>query len=524
MHTNYYFLKALAARLDAKLTGWVIGTCFSQEKDEVVIGFYADRQEFYIKAVMQPDFATLVFYDEFRRAKQNSVDLFSEMYGCQVQQVVGYKNERAFGILLENGFLLVFKLFGNRSNLLLFQEGAFKEMFRHKLIADQHLTPAGFHRRIDQTFQNFAAQGFSIQKIYPTFGKIILQYIESQHLNTPEATWEFVQDLVGQLIHPQFYITQLPPKPRLAPETHLLLLPLGNIQFQTDDPLEAANRFYGAYARINFFEKERNAVLRSLEKRKAQTENYLLKGYEKRSELENESRNEQFANILMANLHVLETGMEKAELYDFYHDKPIVIKLKKDLSPQKNAEIYYRKAKNSGIEIQKLRQILTAKEAELLKIEERLTELATLDNLKTLRKYLKDNGLDNEKNNPDLPDLFKSYNYLGFEIKVGKNAKNNDLLLQRYAYKEDLWLHAKDVTGSHVIIKYQAGKTFPEPVIEKAAGLAAWYSKNRKENLCAVIVTPKKYVRKTKDLVEGQVIVEKETVLLVEPCPPPSLL
>jgi predicted ribosome quality control (RQC) complex YloA/Tae2 family protein len=82
-----------------------------------------------------------------------------------------------------------------------------------------------------------------------------------------------------------------------------------------------------------------------------------------------------------------------------------------------------------------------------------------------------------------------------------------------------LWLHAKDVSGSHVIIKYQAGKNFPEPVIERAAGLAAFFSKLRTDSLCPVIVTPKKYVRKPKGLPEGAVVVDREKVLMVVPIP-----
>ena len=97
---------------------------------------------------------------------------------------------------------------------------------------------------------------------------------------------------------------------------------------------------------------------------------------------------------------------------------------------------------------------------------------------------------------------------------VGKSAKNNDLLTQKYTYKEDLWLHAKDVAGSHVVVKYQAGKTFPETVIEKAAQLAGWYSKRKNDSLCPVLYTPKKFVRKPKGAEPGEVIVEREKVIL----------
>ncbi len=100
---------------------------------------------------------------------------------------------------------------------------------------------------------------------------------------------------------------------------------------------------------------------------------------------------------------------------------------------------------------------------------------------------------------------------------MGKNAAGNDELTLKYSFKEDLWLHVKDVAGSHVIIKYQAGKKFPKDVIERAAQLAAYNSKRKNETLCPVVVTPKKFVRKRKGDPPGAVVVEREEVIMVEP-------
>jgi hypothetical protein len=58
------------------LKGWSVATCFSQEKDELVLGFVKDKEEFYIKAILKSDFACLVFPPSFQRARKNSVDLF----------------------------------------------------------------------------------------------------------------------------------------------------------------------------------------------------------------------------------------------------------------------------------------------------------------------------------------------------------------------------------------------------------------------------------------------------------------
>ncbi len=77
----------------------------------------------------------------------------------------------------------------------------------------------------------------------------------------------------------------------------------------------------------------------------------------------------------------------------------------------------------------------------------------------------------------------------------------------------------KMYAGSHVLIKHQAGKKIPKDVIERAAQLAAYYSKRKNETLCPVAVTPKKFVRKRKGDPAGMVVVEKEDTILVEPKP-----
>ena len=130
---------------------------------------------------------------------------------------------------------------------------------------------------------------------------------------------------------------------------------------------------------------------------------------------------------------------------------------------------------------------------------------------------MKNNLIKTSKESPPETPRFKMYEHMGFRILVGRNAKNNDELTFQYGYKEDLWLHAKDVKGSHVLIKYQSGQNFPKPVIRYAAELAGYYSGNKNANTCPVIYTPRKYVRKSKGLPAGAVMVDKEEIIFVNP-------
>ncbi|HEY6436189.1 MAG TPA: NFACT RNA binding domain-containing protein, partial [Ignavibacteriaceae bacterium] len=220
----------------------------------------------------------------------------------------------------------------------------------------------------------------------------------------------------------------------------------------------------------------------------------------------------------MANLHQMKTGDEKVLLTNFYGDnKPVEIKLKKELTPQKNAEVFYRKSKNQLIELQRFTEGIAAKQKEITTLQEKIRVLEKIDDLKSLQSFIDTSGLKQEANKTEKPLPYHEVEYNGYKIWIGKNAQHNDTLTLKHTFKEDLWLHAKDVAGSHVVVKYQAGKKFPKDVIERAAQLAAFHSKRKTDSLCPVAYTLKKYVRKRKGDPAGAVVVEREDVILVEP-------
>jgi predicted ribosome quality control (RQC) complex YloA/Tae2 family protein len=109
---------------------------------------------------------------------------------------------------------------------------------------------------------------------------------------------------------------------------------------------------------------------------------------------------------------------------------------------------------------------------------------------------------------------------MGYDIFVGKNAANNDVLTFQYAKKNDIWLHARNSAGSHVVIRNKAEGIVPKPVLLVAAGIAAYYSKEKGSGMVAVAYTYKKFVRKPKGAAPGEVVMEKETVIDASPSIP----
>ncbi len=518
MHNNYYFLKHLSQALAKPLTGMEFSTCFSQNKDELVLGFSNPEREFWIRAVLVSNFNALVFPETFLRTRRNSVNLFESALGQAVVGVRQYLNERCFSVELSHGFSLLFKLFGNRSNVILCKNGKAHDLFLKKYPQDGEILLDALDRPIEQTPEALAGKG--LRKVFPTFGREVQEYLEMRDYDVSPSVrqWELIEQLLEELNEPTFYVFQDgEQRPSL-----LLFAPTDSCLFTTQNPLEAANEYFRLLAKVLFLEKEKRPAMQKVEKRISQAQSYIAKNQKKLYELEHESRHEELGHIIMANLHQIPARSKQVELFDFYNDTPIRIKLNEKLTAQKNAEVYYRKAKNQKIEIQKIKENINAKEDELLMLEMHYAALIPIENVKELRKYLKKHGLDKEQTQKSILP-FRKFKYADFDILVGKNAQSNDTLTQQYAFKEDLWLHARDVSGSHVVIKYKAGKGFPQPVLEKAAALAAYYSQRKHDSLCPVIYTPKKFVRKPKGAAPGAVVVEREEVIMVTPTPPSQL-
>ena len=513
MHNNYYFLRQLSSQLNEKIVGYSVVSCFSQNKDELIIELNNSRDSFFIKTNLAPGFCCISFPENFHRARKNSVDLFKDIILRKVIVVIQFENERSFLLELEDGYSLVFKMHNNFANVLCLKNEVVKEIFRNHLTTDFEIMPEKMHRSIDFSKESFLKNSSSLSSVYFTFGKLVWGYLEERNFGQVEKDnqWSLFEQTLRLLKNPRYYLIDR--KGKLV----FSLLPLGTIIKELSDPIPAINEFSDRLIRDQVFFQEKSNVLHQLKTKLKGSESYFKKNTQKLNELINDHHYQLWGDLLMANLNNVKTGQEKIFLQSFYDQSLVEIKLKKELNPQKNAEVFYRKAKNQQIEINKLKEAITQKENEIVKLKHWIDSCEGVSELKELRGIASDAGLDKKKQGQveNLP--FHEFEYKGFKILVGRNAEANDKLTLKYSYKDDLWLHAKDVAGSHVLIKYQSGKNFPKDVIEYAAGLAAYNSKRKNESLCPVAFTQKKYVRKRKGDPAGMVVVEREEVILVEP-------
>jgi predicted ribosome quality control (RQC) complex YloA/Tae2 family protein len=514
LHNNYYFLRKLSPALEQVLKGTVISECFSQNKDELVIRFETTTVPFFIKASLDSKISALAFPKEFHRARKNSVDLFETIIGRRVQSIRQFSNERSFALILSDNITVLFKMHGNKANVLVYEADNAPILFKNSLVADSKIILNELDRKIDWSFEAFQGNQNNLTNHYFTFGKTVWRFLEEQGFDpkAAEEKWKNILE-TKQLLESSenFYVSDWNNKIILS------LFEVGNIKKKHKDPLEASTDFFYTATHATSFDSQKQKLISDLSGKLQSTKNYFKKTSEKLKEVESNNNYKILADLIMANMHAIPVGADKVIVENFYNEnKPIEIKLRKDQPPQKNAETFYRKAKNQQIEIDKLNETLSNKLREIEKIELQLSGIRESESSKDLTEYTKANpAKEKTKEAATLP--YHEFIFKGYKIWVGRNAESNDTLTLKLSYKEDLWLHAKDVSGSHVLIKHQAGKNFPKEVIERAAELAAYNSKRKNDSLCPVIVTPKKFVRKRKGDPAGAVVVEKEDVVMVVP-------
>lgn len=511
MHNSYYLLEPLARQLGPILKGLQVVEVYSQDKDELIIVFGKGDFQFCIKAILTPELSVLTFPDDVKRARKNSIDLFTGIIGSYVHDVISFDLERCLGICLNNDQVMVLKMFGRQANILLYLGKQVSQLFKNQLSKDLELAWDHLMGTEVTTFEAFEDLDCNFLKAFPTFGTRVKPYLQSKKYDQadPKAQWAILQELKQALKNPAYSLIQT------DSDYRLYLLPTDNSISEYPDPVSALNGFYRSYIRHNSLAKMQKSSLSLLAKRNKQFKSALTKANQRLSKL-NQTSLQDIGDLIMANMHQIPPRTTEIKLNHFYTNEPIQIKLKENLTPQDNAAVYYRKAKNQKIERQQLQKTVAQKSRALELVEQQVQMINQIQDIQELKKYLDEQNLGQKAKLLEKTVPFRIFDFMGYTIWVGKSAANNDLLTQKYANKNDLWLHAKDVSGSHVVVKYQ-GNNFPKPVIERAACLAAYYSKRKTDSLCPVAYTQKKYVRKPKGSLPGQVVLQQEKVILVKP-------
>ena len=227
-----------------------------------------------------------------------------------------------------------------------------------------------------------------------------------------------------------------------------------------------------------------------------------------------------FGELLVTYRHQLKAGMSEIVVKDFSGDREVAIPLDPARSPERNIRRYFTKAKKGekGALIIRERARAVEREAGALRAEiGRIAALEDTADLVPLVPVVEDAGAARAAAEPK---RFRRYaiDERHF-VLVGRSDAENDELTHKSAAPSDLWFHAQDVPGSHVVLK-GAHRSTSRAVIEKAAAIAAWFSKARSSRTVPVIYAEKRHVRKPRKAKPGTAVCTRGKTIFVKPLKP----
>ncbi|MBF0980962.1 MAG: fibronectin/fibrinogen-binding protein [Clostridiales bacterium] len=231
-----------------------------------------------------------------------------------------------------------------------------------------------------------------------------------------------------------------------------------------------------------------------------------------------------YGELLTANLHLDKSGLKSIELTNYYDGTTVQIPLDVRFSLSKNAQLYYKKYGKAKTAVKEISHQLAEVESDIKYLESVLVFAGNADSqeeIDALKYELFENGyikkrpsiyIERSKKPTPLSYTLPS----GLKVFVGKNNKENDYLTTKFAERSDIWLHTKDIPGSHVILKCN-GSSPAETDILAAASIAAFHSKAKESENVPVDYVPAKLVKKPAKAKAGMVIFTGNRTVYVNP-------
>ncbi len=552
MHKNYFLFEQLTKEIKAQILGAHIGQPFTYQKDELILPLEDER---FLRLSVSADHPYVLLSPE-KQIRQPTLRLFQELEGQTILNLRLRPFDKHLIIEL-NDFSLEALFYAPFFNIFLFDSqkrlrSRFKEKHDYPERFDDHsdrlilsdLDADQLLRTLEKgkndAFLNFLKKNFValnnllINEILHRLGlskeqvvghlseeqrnrvvEIFLQV--SEELNDGQSYLYFRNEQIERIALLRLHFMEIDPE----------------IRFKSYDSLNVALSLF--YREITFKQeiaKLKNLCAQALLKRRNYLQNSLQK-LEQNADLEARKKEAELkGNLLLTFKTSIPKGAKEVELENIFSDKHEKIKIK--LNPAKsvvaNAQKYFNKFKqlNEEKRLNEIRRDTYQKElAEILELQQQLEKLNDLNRLKKFARKLKEMKLLQklpDENEHKIPTSHLKYSFRRlildkkWDVYIGKDGPNNELLTFRFANKWDLWLHAQGVPGSHVIIRLpKRDQMPPKHVIEQAAQIAAANSKAKHSSTVPVMYTQVRYVSRIRKAPPGTVKVQNEKVIFVEP-------
>ncbi|WP_339282397.1 NFACT RNA binding domain-containing protein [Oceanobacillus sp. FSL K6-3682] len=439
---------------------------------------------------------------------------------------------------------LIMELMGKHSNLILVdqEKGHIIDSLKHVSLSQNR------HRTIlpGQTYQLPPDQHkFSIldtdsasivRKLDFNAGKMDKQLLGLLEGFSPFVTKKMIesvnlgsnQDYENMLSHVQKQLQGNNYQPAIYQEPkedfHVLAFPDEKADTVFEEVNTMLDAFYSGKAERDRVKQQAKDLYRFIKNEQDKNVRKLKKHRQTVEKSERADHYQKMGELLTAHMHLVKPNQKEISVVDYYDpdQQEITIPLNPNKSPSTNAQNYfktYQKLKNS-------RKIM---ETEIKRTNEEIAyfdqllqqlDVASTDDIEEIREELREEGYlrkqrsskKAKKPQKPAPETYQSSD--GITILVGKNNKQNEYATMRLAHRDDVWLHTKDIPGSHVIIR---DKEPSEKTLEEAAILAAYFSKSQQSSSVPVDYTLIRHVKKPNGSKPGYVTYDNQKTLFVTP-------
>ncbi|WP_419153513.1 NFACT RNA binding domain-containing protein [Weissella viridescens] len=546
------FTHAMTKELNDTLAGGRIMKIHQPYPNEVFLVVRNNRKNYPLLLSAHPMFAraqiSQIKYKNPQTAPNFAMMLRKHLEGAQLLRIEQVENDRIMRFVIsgrnelgdEDRTVLILEMMGRHSNLFLVDEASQKiiDLIKH-VPADQNrvrtLMPGGTY--VQPPKQDVLNPYQSLDGL----ANLILDYREQNELakhiqshfqgfarDSAHELAAVVQNDGDAMAHAQSWFDHFnQPNPILVDTQKGLQyvpFPWQTVTGETTEFTtlsELLDAYYEGKSERDRVQQQAGVVLRVIHNELKKNKTKIKKQQAELAQADHADEYKVKGELLTTYMHQIERGMTDIELPNYYDDnKPMQIQLSNQLSPSQNAQRYFTRYNKLKASVKYLNEqiALAQKEVDYFENLQAQVDIASPKDIEEIRQeliqegYLRVQSKKKQKAQVSQPEIF--YASDGTQIEVGKNNLQNERLSMKIANKSDIWMHTKDIPGSHVIIHSSEPS---EQTLTEGAQLAAYFSKARDSANVPVDYLPVRRLRKPNGSKPGFVIFEGQTTMTVTP-------
>ena len=542
MSFDGFFLHHMIEELRRELVNGRIQKINQPFEQELVLQIRSNRQSHRLLLSAHPVFGRIqLTQTTFENPAQPSTFIMvlrKYLQGALIESIEQIENDRIVEITVSNKneigdhiqATLIIEIMGKHSNILLVDKSSHKilEVIKHVgfsqnsyrtlLPGSTYIAPPSteslnpFTIKDEKLFEILQTQELTaknLQSLFQGLGRDTANELENILVSDKLSTF---RNFFNQKTKPCLTETSFSPVP--------FANQVGESFTSLSDLLDT---YYKDKAERDRVKQQASELIRRVENELQKNRHKLKKQEKELLATDNAEEFRQKGELLTTFLHQAPNDQDQVILDNYYTNQPITIALDKALTPSQNAQRYFKRYQKLKEAVKYLTDLIEETKATILYLEsvETVLNQAGLEEIAEIREELIQTGFIRRRQREKIQKRKKPEQYLASDgktiIYVGRNNLQNEELTFKMARKEELWFHAKDIPGSHVVI---SGNLNPSDEVKTdAAELAAYFSKGRLSNLVQVDIIEVKKLNKPTGGKPGFVTYTGQKTLRVTPDP-----